>query len=246
MITRIRNGARTSEEDLIAFEKPLRLLINGKDFVRLSCSPVMLRELVAGFLLTEGPPGKGFCTERMSIEYGDEIIVDVPAEGDIQVSGAPARTSGCIGGVSFESYENDFPIKSGLKISFDALKALFTAFQQGSNLYRLTGCVHSAALADTEHIIIQAEDVGRHNAVDKVIGYAAPEGIPFNDKVILTTGRLSSEIASKCARAGVPILASRTAPTMRAIDSARKAGITLVGFQRGRSCNIYTHPERIT
>jgi len=244
IITRLKDGARTSEEDLIAVEKRLRILVNGKDFVRLSCSPIMVRELVTGFLLTEGLSGKGFCTERMSIEYGEEIVVDVPAEEE-PAPGPAARTSGCVGGISFESYENAPPVTSGLKISFDALKGLFTLFQQASNLYRLTGCVHSAAIADGKRILFQAEDVGRHNAVDKVIGYAVLEAIPLEDKVLLTSGRLSSEIAGKCAGVKIPILASRTAPTTRAIDIAQRAGVTLAGFLRGKSCNVYTHPERI-
>jgi FdhD protein len=90
-----------------------------------------------------------------------------------------------------------------------------------------------------------AEDIGRHNAVDKVVGYCLLEGIPMQDKIILVSGRLSSEIATKCARWDIPIVVSRAAPTALAVDIAEKRGITMVGFMRGKRLNIYTHPERI-
>ena len=126
------------------------------------------------------------------------------------------------------------------------MRELFHLYQKRSDLYNLTGCIHSAAITDGEHILVCAEDIGRHNAVDKVVGYCVLESISLDDKVILVSGRLSSEMATKCARWDIPIVVSRAAPTARAIDIAEKQGITMVGFMRGTRMNIYTHPERIT
>ncbi len=247
LITRFREnkgGGFLAEEDPVAVEKRLRVLVNGRELFKLYCSPMMIRELVTGFIMTEGLLKGGFCTERMSIEYGDEITVDVPADETPELGGGATITSGCGGGITFERYGDE--AATGFEgIRGEDLKALFMKFQQASTLYRLTGCVHSAALSDGEHILSLAEDVGRHNAVDKIIGHAILENIRLDDKIMLSSGRLSSEIAGKCARWKIPVLASRTAPTSRAVDIAQKAGITVVGFLRGRGYNIYTHPERI-
>lgn len=242
----MRNGLLNEEYDLVAVEKKLRLSVNGKELYRFYCSPMMIRELVTGFLASECVL-KSFCAERMAIEFGEDILVDVPGE---EFSSGPKAeavgTSGCAGGVTFEVLsEAPVRIEGGPEIRGEALRELFKEFQARSNLYKSTGCVHSAALGDGKSVIVQAEDIGRHNAVDKVIGYSILEGIGLKDKILLTSGRLSNEITAKCARLGIPVLASRAAATSRAIDLAEKAGITLVGFLRGHSCNIYTHPSRI-
>ncbi len=245
-ITRVRDARRTESEDLAAIEKRVRVKINGRELFSLYASPVMIRELVTGFIATEGLIKGGFCTERMSIEYGEEIVVDVPAEGEIaEFEERPTITSGCAGGITYGRYE-PAGTAGETKIAFEDLKELFTRFQQGSKLYRETGCIHSAALCEKGAILCLAEDIGRHNAVDKLIGYSILEAMPLKDKILLSSGRLSSEIAGKCAKWAIPIIASRTAATGRAMDIAEKAGITLVGFLRGAGCNIYTHPERIT
>lgn len=241
----MRGGLRDSEDDLVAVEKKLRVSVNGKELYRLYCSPTMIRELVAGFLATEGVL-KNFCAERMSIEFGEDILVDVPAEETPEAAGMPVIASGCAGGLTYENFSSlEKAVSGGPEISGALLNEMFREFQQGSNLYKSTGCVHSAALSDGGGILVRAEDIGRHNAVDKVIGYSLLENILLNDKILLTSGRLSNEIAAKCARWGIPVLVSRAAATSRAIDVAERAGITLVGFLRGKGCNIYTHPERI-
>jgi FdhD protein len=109
----------------------------------------------------------------------------------------------------------------------------------------VTGCFHGAALSDGEKILVFAEDIGRHNAVDKVIGHAILAKIPFSKKIMFVSCRLSSEIVSKCSRWGIPILVSRAAATDLAIEIAETSGMTLVGFARGDHMNIYTNPHRI-
>lgn len=238
------DGSSEIVEDLIALEKKIRISVNGKEIMSLYCTPQMIREFVVGFIMTEGIIKGNWCTERMSIEYGNEVFVDIPAEGEVSTDGK-IITSGCVGGVTFEKGIEDGLINDDFSVRSDRLREVFNLFQARSDLYKLTGCIHSAALSDGESLLCFAEDIGRHNAVDKVIGYAILENIPFKGKIMLASGRISSEISSKCARWGIPMIATRTAPTNLAIEIAEKRGVTIVGFIRGKRFNVYTHPERI-
>ncbi len=231
-------------EDLIAIEKRLRVSVNGKEVLSLYCTPLMVRELVVGMFMTEDIIKGEWCAERMSIQYGEDVIVDIPAEGDASMEGA-VITSGCIGGITFPKRLSLQKIDDPFAIKMDDLKGLFRRFQSASELYKLTGCVHSAALSDEKEILCLAEDIGRHNAVDKIIGYAILENIPFEGKIMLASGRLSSEIVSKCAKWGIPMVASRTSPTSLAVDIAEKSGVTVVGFIRADRLNVYTHQQRV-
>jgi FdhD protein len=231
-------------EDDVADERRLRILLNGKEVLKMYCSPIMIRELVAGFLTTEGIINGGWCAERMSIIYDEEIVVDVPVEGEVHLEGG-AITSGCVGGMTFERPMTEETVSDNLQIEKHKLRDLFQKFQTRSELYNITGCIHSAAISDGDHIIVCGEDIGRHNAVDKVIGYCVLENLPLQDKIILVSGRLSSEMATKCARWGIPVVVSRAAPTALAIKIAQQRGITMIGFMRGKRLNIYSHPDRI-
>jgi FdhD protein len=243
-ITKITESHNNTVEDAVAEEKKLRISVNGREVLSLYCSPIMIRELVAGFFMTEGIINGNWCSDRMSIQYDEDILVDISAEGEVSLEGS-SRTSGCVGGITFEKPQNDVDIGKGIRIEKSRLRELFHDFQKRSDLYNMTGCIHSAAISDGQHILVVGEDIGRHNAVDKVTGYCFLEDIPLNDKIMLVSGRLSSEMATKCSRWGIPIVVSRAAPTALAIDIADKHGITMVGFMRGKRLNIYTRPERI-
>ena len=238
------DGAVEYVEDSLALEKKVRIAVNGREALSLYCTPHMVRELVVGLVMTEGIIRGGWCAERMSIEYGDEIAVNIPAEGEISTEGKTI-TSGCVGGVTFDRRIDPEPISDTFTIDRQSLRSIYREFQARSELYHLTGCIHSAALSDGRTMLCFAEDIGRHNAVDKVIGYAILENIPFAAKIMLASGRISSEISSKCSRWGIPMLVTRTAPTHLAVDIAEKRGVTMVGFMRGNRFNVYTHPERI-
>jgi FdhD protein len=243
-IIKITESHNNTVEDAVAVEKKIRISVNGKEVLSLYCSPIMVRELVAGLFMTEGIINGNWCADRMAIQYYEDILVDIPAEGEVSLEGS-ARTSGCVGGITFDKAVIDQKIDEGIKIEKDTIRELFHDFQQRSDLYNMTGCIHSAAVSDGRHILVVGEDIGRHNAVDKVIGYCFLEDIPLKDKIILVSGRLSSEMATKCSRWGIPIVVSRAAPTALAIDIADRRGITMVGFMRGKRLNIYTHQERI-
>ena len=242
-----KNNGNSFEEhdDSIALEKRLRIAVNGKEVLSLYCTPLMIRELVVGMFMTEDIIKGEWCAERMAIHYADEVFVDIPAEGEAETDGA-VITSGCIGGITFPKRLSLQKLHDSFVISAEKIKAIYRKFQNVSELYKLTGCVHSAALSNGSEILCLAEDIGRHNAVDKVIGYAILENISFEDTIMLASGRLSSEIISKCARWGVPVVASRTSPTSLAVEIAEKSGVTVVGFIRADRLNVYTHPQRIT
>jgi FdhD protein len=241
-ITR-RQGASSGEiEDYIAVEKKLRVSLNGKHIINLLCTPLMIEELINGLFLTEGILTERVLPEDMKIDFSEEISIDINAKtSDI----SELTTSRCLGGITFNKKRTFEKINNTVTISSETIQNLFEEFHQKSELFRLTGCFHSAALSDGEKIIAFAEDVGRHNAVDKIIGAAILEDILFKGTLLLVSCRLSSEIVSKCSRWKVPILASRTAPTDLAIEIAEKSGITLIGFVRGERLNVYTHAHRI-
>lgn len=243
-VLKCRGGDCREVQDLVAEEKRLSVSINGAEVLSLYCTPLMVRELVVGLLMTEGV-AEGICADTMSVVHGEEgITVDVAAEGKVRTGGASV-TSGCVGGLTFRKKHTDAARKDRFRIPPAALQELFGKFQKLSGLYNSTGCVHSAALSDGEDILCFAEDIGRHNAVDKVLGRAVLEGLDFGGKLMMASGRLSSEIVSKCARWGVPVVASRAAPTALALRIAGECGITVVGFVRGERMNVYTHPERV-
>ncbi|MBF0319705.1 MAG: formate dehydrogenase accessory sulfurtransferase FdhD [Nitrospirae bacterium] len=244
-ILRVLDSGKTVGLDTLAVEKKLRLRINGTDVLSLYCSPVMIKELVVGFIMSEGIIKGSWCTETMSIDIGQDIVVDITADGKVSTEGK-ATTSGCIGGITIPKEIIANSVTSTIKISPEAIRHQFGDFQNRSLSYKDTGCIHSAAISDGNSIIAFAEDIGRHNAVDKVIGASILEDFNLAESVMLLSGRLSSEIGSKCARWSIPIVASRTAPTLLSVEIAEKAGITMIGFLRGSRFNVYSHPERIS
>ncbi len=238
-----KQGTSSKEiEDYIAVEKKLKVSVNGKDVISLYCTPSMIKELVIGLFLTEGILPNKISPDEMRIEYGEEIKVDIPAEDVLTEEMAISR---CLGGVTLNKKREFEKVKHNFSITFEALKTIFNEFQEKSESFRLTGCFHSAAISDGERILVFAEDIGRHNAVDKVIGCSIIEEIPFTEKLMLVSCRVSSEIVSKCLRWGIPIIASRGAPTDLAIEIAETSGVTLVGFVRGDRLNVYTNTQRI-
>lgn len=243
-IVRVKQNEAIELDDSLAVEKKIKVYVNNEEVVSLSASPVQIKELVVGFLMTEDILKGDWCPEKITIdEDGKDIKARVELEGHVSFEGKTI-TSGCMSSVSFLS-DVKVTINDNLKISQNSIFRLFKEFQQRSTLYRTTGCIHAAALADENEILYIAEDVGRHNAVDKVIGWALLNRVDLKGKIILVSGRISSEMALKTAKWKIPIIVSRTAPTTLAVELAQKANLTLIGFLRGNRFNIYSKPERI-
>ncbi|MBE3571026.1 MAG: formate dehydrogenase accessory sulfurtransferase FdhD, partial [Bacillales bacterium] len=132
-----------------------------------------------------------------------------------------------------------------VKLSIDDCFRLMNAMQQSAETFRETGGVHNAALCDVHQILLSRMDIGRHNALDKIYGHCLKHSIPIGDKIIVFSGRISSEILLKVAKIGCEVILSKSAPTELALQLAEDLGITAVGFIRNHSLNVYTHPERI-
>lgn len=251
LIIRTRDGLVAETTDLVAAEIGFTLNVNDKEIVTLLCTPAELDVMALGFLLSEG-----ILKERDSLldlqvdekTYTVSVtLAHLPADIDATFH-KKTITSGCGRGITFTavaSLKDLPPNKSLITISPEETQNLLTEFRSLSELFMKTGGVHSAALADRHHIHLFAEDIGRHNAVDKLIGKAFLAGTRVDDKILLSSGRISGEIMTKVIRNRIPIMVSRTAPTCMSITYAEDHGVTLIGFARGNRMNIYTHPQRV-
>lgn len=249
-IQRITDRERVEAEDTVVKEFPLTIILNNQELVTLLCSPAKLKYLALGFLVSEGLIRAK--TDVKSLLLDDRRgVVRVEALGPtLMEQGSVFKrfiTSGCGKGTAFYSAVDaaQTKVESEARIAPDQVFSLMKEFQTRSEVFQETGGVHSAALSDGKGILIFCEDIGRHNAIDKIFGECLWEGIPTQDRIILTSGRISSEILFKVAKRGVPILVSRSAPTDLAVKTAGDLGITVIGFARGRRMNVYSHQERI-
>ncbi len=250
-ILRFEAGRPSNTVDRVITEARIELDINdGRVRLAMLCSPHELESLAVGFLL-----GEGLLRRREDLAE----LRALPAEGRIVIKGdfdadkldalASRWTwgTGCGGGGTGRDFDSPAyaPAGPGKAISPARLRELADDFQARADLWRQTGGVHACALAGQEGILLFAEDIGRHNAFDKIMGKAILEGIDVSDKLVLTTGRISAEIVSKAVACRVPMLVSRSAVTTLGVKLARRFGLTLVGFLRGQRLSVYTGFERI-
>lgn len=250
-ITQLDHGTIKEDEDDVVVEYPLTLYLDGIEWVTLMCSPDSLKHLACGFLKSEGLIKRYEEIEALTIdeEKGHGWITLKESNPLVRkLHGKRTLTSGCAKGVTFSRALDAvtlMPCKSRFQVRFDSLTSLMADFNGASKVFKATGGVHSCAVCSATEILMLKEDIGRHNAVDKLIGEGLAHSVALDDKILLTSGRISSEILIKSARAGFPILASRSAPTDMAVREAEKLGITVVGFLRGQRCNVYSEPWRI-
>jgi len=221
-------------------EQPLTVSVNGERFITLLCSPIGLEALVVGYLWMEKVIADPAEVVRLDISPVDGRA-DVTLRAPVTLPTERILTSGCGGGITFRIDHRLFPrLDSTLRVRprqlAQGMKDLFAA----AVYYQRSRGIHGAALFDGERLLVVAEDVGRHNAVDKVKGEALLRGIPTEDRVLLSTGRVSSEMLLKAARMGVPLVASRTSPTEMAVALAEQLNVTVCGYVRPDSLNLYT------
>lgn len=249
-IIRIKDNSKESVDDVVVEEIPFTIMIGQKELVTLLCTPLDLEDLVKGFLFTAGIIKRAEEIKSIVIDEQRWVAYVALANPDILEGLVFKRlfTSGCGRGTLFYNAAdiiNRNKIVSDFRIEADSLKSLILNFQKKSELFFKTGGVHSAALADTGNILIFKEDIGRHNAVDKVIGCGLAT-FTFENKILISSGRISSEILFKAQKTRVPLLISQSAPTNQAVKLAKDMGMTLVGFARGSRMNVYSHEERIS
>jgi len=250
-ILRLTEKGRSNIEDAVAREFPLTIIVNNQELVTLLCSPTNLKYLAAGFLIYEGLLKNKDAIKKIIVDDRRGVVrveTERDSELDRDVLFKRLITSGCGRGASFYSAadaQSQTKVESQIGISIPEVLTLVSEFQHHSQVYRATGGVHSAALCDTQHILVFNEDIGRHNAVDKIIGECILNDISTDDHVIITSGRISSEILLKVAKRNIPMIISKSAPTNLGVKLADDLGITLIGFVRGRRMNVYTHEWRI-
>ena len=249
-IIRIKGENQEKIDDSVAEEFPLGIYSDKKEIVTLLCSPSHLEDLVTGFLYAGGIIRSIEDMESTVIDASKgEAVVRLSMESRMKMAASKKMsTSGCAHGVLF--YDNflclkEADIRTEITLTRRFILDLMKDLKQRADLYQRTGGVHSAALADREGILFFREDIGRHNAIDKVIGASLRSGISPEDKILVTSGRISSEVLFKAKNAKIPFVLSRGAPTDRAIMMARETSITLVGFIRGNRMNVYSEDSRI-
>lgn len=250
-IVRFANGALTDDTDEIVTEFPLTILLDGEEFATMVCTPDNLEELVIGFLASEGIIRRKAEIQKLHIDTGKGFAyIDLANKTSANKNLHSKRFIGSCCGKSrqFYLYNDARTAKTSTsRIVVSPLKCieLMQNLQEGSTVFKETGGVHNAALCDENGLIKSFSDIGRHNALDKILGYCLMNSIPVKDKIIAFSGRISSEVLLKAAKIGVGIVLSKSAPTDLAIKLADDLNITAVGFIRGESFNVYSHPERI-
>ncbi len=242
-------GQRVPIDSEVIVEAPVSLTVNGEIWLTLLCTPIDLEALAVGFLYNES-----------LIQYFDEIdSVHVCSSGDnidvwinhsVDKPEKLLRTSGCTGGITFVGTEISTTSASVLNLNETRITPIqvnnfLDELLQAQSLYRIVGGVHTSAVSDGNSILASAEDIGRHNTLDKIAGHCLMEGINLSRRIIVTTGRISSEMLQKSIRLGASVLISRTAASSLSIQMAHAWGITLIGYARRNQFRVYTHPERI-
>ncbi|MEE8391852.1 MAG: formate dehydrogenase accessory sulfurtransferase FdhD [Anaerolineae bacterium] len=230
---------------VVPVEELVTLYVNGQPLVNLMCTPVQLEELALGFLFNEGLI-EGMDDVAVLEPCGGEQCVDIWLEHDIETPQLRIVTSGCSGGTTFEDVSGaHHRIESNTRVTPQQVTHLLQELSNVAALYNRAGGIHTAALAEGEELLFAAEDIGRHNTLDKITGICLQQGQPMRDRVLLTSGRVSSEMINKVARMGIPIVISRTSPTSLSTQLAQAWGITLIGYTRRRSFRVYAGAERV-
>jgi FdhD protein len=255
-LVRIADNARSDESAAIAEEVPVAFVYSGRPHVVMMCSPADLEDLAFGFSLTEGIVSRAAEIERVESSKharGFELAITIPVEAAAKLAQrtrALAGRTGC-GLCGVEAIDDAVravrPVQSSLSITSGALWRAGESLDAHQPVNRETHAVHAAAWATPDGTLaVVREDVGRHNALDKVLGALARAGTDASTGFLVVTSRASFELVQKASAAGVAILAAVSRPTELAVKIADASGIALVGLLRGHSANVYSHPERIT
>lgn len=243
-------GKWSSEVGEVITETPVSLSVNGEVWLTFMCTPVDLEVMAAGFLFNEGIiQNKEQIADIRVCAAGDHL--DVWLHQQAKKPEKWRRTSGCTGGVTAVDIElpdgvsDHLSLYDGAALTAEQISDLVSQLFDVQDIYRRSGGVHTSALSDGKRILVMAEDIGRHNSLDKIAGKLLLENIETPRRILMTTGRISSEMLQKSARIGAGILISRTSPSSMSVAMAQKWGITLLGYARRTGFRIYAHPQRI-
>ena len=250
VIDKLIENEATMVEDVTIEESRLNLFLNGEKAISMMCIPMDQDAHAIGFLMSENVISSIDDIEELTVSE-DGLRVDVKAkidEDSLQnLYKEKTLVSGCGGGIT-GNIEGSLEIpfnQTAFKVKPETISDEIKIFYRESELYNLTGCVHKAMVYLLDGTTVTAEDIGRHNAIDKAVGKCKIKRLDTTKSILFVSGRLSSEMVTKAVMHRVPIIVSRTAPTYLGVQTAHKHGITLIGFARGRKMNLYTHGGRI-
>ncbi|HUR67611.1 MAG TPA: formate dehydrogenase accessory sulfurtransferase FdhD [Candidatus Thermoplasmatota archaeon] len=257
-VRKLRAGALAQPlEDALAAEEPLEIRLNGRAVVVTMRTPGNDEELAVGFLHDEGILARDAHVRAHvlanPLDPAQGNIVDVRVEPGAlrklpgQRAFHASSACGVCGQASLEDMQRDFaPVTSALCVGSAQLLALPAQLRASQEVFDRTGGLHAAALFGAGELLCAREDIGRHNAVDKVVGWAYnARRLPLSDSVLMVSGRAGYEVVQKAVAAGIPVVAAVGAPSSLAARLAEQAGLTLVGFLRDGGFNVYSHAERI-
>jgi FdhD protein len=240
------------EEDEIVTEYPLTIFLNDEEFATIVCTPADLEEMVIGFLASEGAVRSYDEIRHISIdETKGFAYVDLHQQTMLAQSFySKRRITSCCGKSRqsfyfFSDARTAKPAESATTVTPQQCFRLMRELQDSSLIHRQTGGVHNAALCTPEQVMLTYSDIGRHNALDKIFGYCLREQIATKDKILVFSGRISSEVLLKTAKIGAGIIISKSAPTELALQLAEELNITAIGFVRNDKMNVYTHSGRV-
>jgi FdhD protein len=252
-ILKYANGSIKDAEDVIVTEYPITVKINEQEFVTMVCTPEYIEDMVVGYLASEGIIRRFEDIKEIWVQER-EGFVHVKIENlnpYFQNFQNKRYITSCCGmsrqGFVFvnDAFTAKKMNKVQIKLSPEDCFRLMNNLQESSTFFQSTGGVHNSALCDVNGFMLSRMDIGRHNALDKIYGYCLKNNISIGNKIIVFSGRISSEILLKVAKIGCAIVLSKSAPTELALELAEELGITTIGFIRNQSFNIYTCPERI-
>lgn len=246
-----RNGKQVEKSIWVIRERPVTLYINGREVVTLLCAGQHLDELAVGFFYSEGFVKSPEDVRHIEVDEGEGKVNFSTANDDLVTERLWQKrtiTSGCGKGSVFY-YSLDAllsrPVESGLRVSPARILDRMEEMNRLSETYRKTHGVHNALLATAERTILFREDIGRHNAVDMIVGHVFLQKISLGDKILVTTGRLTSEMLIKAAKVGIPVVVSRNTATSLAVELATALRITLIGHAKAGKFIVYSGRERI-
>lgn len=245
-LRRFSNGNWHVVDGAAIREVPITVWVNRRELVTILCTPVRVNHLVLGFLANEGLIES--IDEVMMMRVCDEdTTVDVRLARDLTPSWTPRTlTSGCGGAFTVADQARELaPVTHPINVHPQQVLDLMKQMSAGAVVYRQSGGVHCTALSDGKQILAVAEDVGRHSTVDKIRGQCMMEDIPTSGRILLTTGRLSTEMVVKAAKMSCPLIITRNSATARATALAEALQITLIGYARGGSVTVYSAPWRV-
>jgi len=244
---RFANGRLEQRTISLAREVPYTLFVNDKEILSIAVLPTHLDDLFIGFLVSEGVLVSPEEVEDCFVDHGNRLVriyLEVPEARIEKLEGKGMLTSGCAGGLVFSverAVSGPPPKRKPLELSCSDIIARMKELDTFQGIYQITRGVHAASVATKSRTMVIREDLGRHNAVDKIVGHCFMEKIDTRDKLLLSTGRITSEVLTKTARGGFPIVISRSSASALAVAMAKESGIDVITYVRGGRFNFFGH-----